>query len=144
MEKVAATQPVDDHRVGITGWSYGGYMTMWALTQTQRFRAGVVGAGLADWLSYYGENGIDEWMIPYFGASVYDDPAVYAKSSPINFIKQVHTPTLLVVGDSDVECLDAAVVRVLARAGELQGDDTTRGLRARGSPSSTTPTTTSM
>jgi dipeptidyl aminopeptidase/acylaminoacyl peptidase len=35
---------------------------------------------------------------------VYDDPAVYAKSSPIEFIKQVHTPTLLVVGDSDVEC----------------------------------------
>jgi dipeptidyl aminopeptidase/acylaminoacyl peptidase len=104
VDKVVATQPIDDHRVGITGWSYGGYMTMWALTQTQRFRAGVVGAGLADWLSYYGENGIDEWMIPYFGSSVYDDPAVYAKSSPINFIKQVHTPTLLVVGDSDVEC----------------------------------------
>jgi dipeptidyl aminopeptidase/acylaminoacyl peptidase len=63
-----------------------------------------VGAGLADWLSYYGENGIDEWMIPYFGASVYEDPAVYAKSSPINFVKNVRTPTLLVVGDSDVEC----------------------------------------
>jgi dipeptidyl aminopeptidase/acylaminoacyl peptidase len=79
-------------------------MTMWALTQTQRFRAAVVGAGLANWQSYYGQNGIDEWMIPYFGASVYDDPAVYAKSSPINFVKQVKTPTLIVVGDSDVEC----------------------------------------
>ncbi|MGH9562862.1 MAG: alpha/beta hydrolase family protein, partial [Terracidiphilus sp.] len=54
--------------------------------------------------SYYGENGIDEWMIPYFGASVYEDPAVYAKSSPINFVKHVSTPTLLVVGDGDVEC----------------------------------------
>ena len=43
-------------------------------------------------------------MIPYFGASVYDDPAVYAKSSPINFIKAVKTPTLIVVGDSDKEC----------------------------------------
>ncbi len=61
------------------------------------------GAGCADLLSYYGENGIDEWLIPYFGASVYDDPAVYAKSSPITFIKHVHTPTLLIVGDSDVE-----------------------------------------
>jgi dipeptidyl aminopeptidase/acylaminoacyl peptidase len=101
---VVATHPVDDKRVGITGWSYGGYMSMWAITQTPRFRAAVVGAGLSDWLSYYGENGIDEWMIPFFGASVYDDPAVYAKSSPINFIKQVRTPTLLVVGDSDVEC----------------------------------------
>ena len=43
-------------------------------------------------------------MIPYFGASVYDDPAVYAKSSPITFIKNVKTPTLMVVGDSDAEC----------------------------------------
>jgi dipeptidyl aminopeptidase/acylaminoacyl peptidase len=43
-------------------------------------------------------------MIPYFGASVYDDPAVYAKVSAINFIKQVKTPTLIVVGDSDGEC----------------------------------------
>ena len=43
-------------------------------------------------------------MIPYFGASVYDDPAVYAKSSAINYIKQAHTPTLVVVGDRDGEC----------------------------------------
>ena len=43
-------------------------------------------------------------MTPYFGASVYDDPAVYAKSSAINFIKQAHTPTLVVVGDRDGEC----------------------------------------
>ena len=43
-------------------------------------------------------------MIPYFGASVYDDPAVYAKSSAINFIKQAKTPTLVVVGDRDGEC----------------------------------------
>jgi dipeptidyl aminopeptidase/acylaminoacyl peptidase len=100
---VVATHPIDDRRVGISGWSYGGYMAMWAITQTDRFSAAVGGAGCSDLLSYYGENGIDEWLIPYFGASVYDDPAVYAKSSPINFIKRVHTPTLLIVGDSDVE-----------------------------------------
>ena len=46
-------------------------------TQTNRFAAAVAGAGLSDWLSYYGLNDIDEWMIPFFGASVYDDPAVY-------------------------------------------------------------------
>ena len=50
-------------------------MTMWAETQTQRFAAAVAGAGLSDWLSYYGVNEIDEWMIPFFGASIYDDPA---------------------------------------------------------------------
>jgi dipeptidyl aminopeptidase/acylaminoacyl peptidase len=95
---------IDDHRIGITGWSYGGFMTMFAVTQTQRFHAAVAGAGISDWLSYYGENSIDQWMTPFFGASVYDDPAVYAKSSAINFIKQVHTPTLIVVGDRDGEC----------------------------------------
>lgn len=95
---------VDNNRIGIGGWSYGGYMTMWAVTQTQRFHAAVSGAGLSNWQSYYGENDIDQWLIPFFGASVYDDPAVYAKSSPITFIKNAKTPTLILVGDSDGEC----------------------------------------
>jgi len=96
--------PIDRDREGITGWSYGGFMTMFAITQTTRFKAAVAGAGLSNWQSYYGENSIDQWMTPFFGASVYDDPAVYAKSSPINFIKIAKTPTLLVVGDRDGEC----------------------------------------
>ena len=101
VEKMA---PVDDHRLGLTGWSYGGFMSMFAPTQTQRFHAVVAGAGIANWQSYYGENLIDQWMPPFFGATVYDDPAVYAKSSAINFIKQVRTPMLIVVGDRDAEC----------------------------------------
>ena len=71
LDAVAKIAPIDQSRIGVTGWSYGGYMTMWTVTQTQRFKAAVAGAGIADWLSYYGENSIDEWMIPYFGASVY-------------------------------------------------------------------------
>lgn len=104
VDQVLKEAPVDEHRLGLTGWSYGGYITMWGVTQTQRFAAAVVGAGLANFQSYYGENQIDQWMIPFFGASVYDDPAVYAKSSPITFIRNVKTPTLLLVGDSDGEC----------------------------------------
>ena len=104
VDEVLKIAPVDPRRVGIGGWSYGGYMTMWAVTQTGRFRAAVAGAGIANWQSYYGENAIDQWMIPFFGASVYDDPAVYAKSSPITFIKKVTTPTLVLVGDRDGEC----------------------------------------
>jgi dipeptidyl aminopeptidase/acylaminoacyl peptidase len=100
-EKVA---PIDDARLGITGGSYGGFMTMWAVTQTHRFKAAVAGAGIANWLSYYGENGIDGWMLPYFGASAYQDPAVYAKSSAINFISNVRTPTFAYVGERDIEC----------------------------------------
>ena len=96
--------PIDANRLGITGWSYGGYMTMWAVTQTNRFKAAMAGAGIANYQSYYGENKIDQWMIPFFGKSVYDDPEVYARSSPITFIKKVKTPTLVIVGDSDGEC----------------------------------------
>ncbi len=94
---------IDPKRIGIRGHSYGGYMTMWAETQATRFAAAVAGAGLSDWQSYYGLNDIDEWMIPFFGASVYDDPAVYQKSDPLHFVKNVKTPTLILVGDRDGE-----------------------------------------
>ena len=96
--------PIDKQREGLTGWSYGGFMTMFGVTQTTRFKAAVAGAGISDWQSYYGENSIDQWMVPFFGKTVYDDPAAYAKSSAIDFIKNVKTPTLVVVGDRDGEC----------------------------------------
>ena len=104
VDEAIKSAPIDPQRVGITGWSYGGYMTMWAVTQTNRFHAAVAGAGISNLQSYYGENKVDQSLIPFMGASVYDDPAVYQKSSPINFIKSVKTPTLVAVGDSDGEC----------------------------------------
>ena len=103
VDEVLRVAPVDGKRLGITGWSYGGYMTMWAVTQTQRFAAAVAGAGIASWQSYYGQNKIDTWMLPFFGASVYDDPKVYAKSSPMEFIRNTKTPTLVLHGDRDSE-----------------------------------------
>jgi dipeptidyl aminopeptidase/acylaminoacyl peptidase len=103
VEALTKQYPIDPKRIGIRGHSYGGYMAMWAETQTTRFAAAVAGAGLSDWLSYYGLNDIDEWMLPFFGASVYDDPAVYAKSDPMHFVKAVKTPTLILVGDRDGE-----------------------------------------
>jgi len=104
VDAAIAKYPIDPSRLGVTGWSYGGYMTMWTVTQTKRFRAAVAGAGIANWQSYYGQNLIDQWMIPFFGASVYDDPAMYEKSSPIHYIKNVTAPTLVVVGERDAEC----------------------------------------
>ena len=104
LDAVTAIAPIDPEKIGITGHSYGGYMTMWAVTQSNRFKAAVADAGISNWQSYYGENGIDEWLIPYFGTSVYQDPAIYAKSSPLTFIRQIHTPTLSIVGDADIEC----------------------------------------
>jgi dipeptidyl aminopeptidase/acylaminoacyl peptidase len=104
IDAVAKVAPVDTARLGLTGGSYGGFMSMWAVTQTKRFKAAVAAAGISDWLSYYGENGIDAWMIPYFGKSAYDDPEVYGASSAINFMHNVKTPTFAYVGEHDIEC----------------------------------------
>ncbi len=96
--------PIDDTRVGIMGASSGGYMVMWGITQTRRFRAGVAHAGVSDWLSIEGEApqaGSDEVN---FGGSVYDDATPYLKASPIMHMHGVNTPTLLTVGELDLEC----------------------------------------
>lgn len=95
--------PIDDSRLGLMGYSYGGFMAMWTNTQTNRFKAIVSGGGLSDWLSYYGTNGIDQWMIPYFGKSLYDDPDAYWAVSAIRTIKNAHTPTFVYAGELDIE-----------------------------------------
>ena len=95
---------IDDTRVGIMGGSYGGHMAMWAITQTHRFRAAVSHAGVSDWLSLEGEApqaGSDQVS---FGGSVYDDTTPYLKASPIVHMHDVNTPTLLTVGERDLEC----------------------------------------
>ena len=104
VDKAETLAPIDDRRLGVLGHSYGGYMTMWTVTHSHRFHAAIAGAGIADWVSYYGENGIDQWMTPFFGGTVYDDPAIYEKLSPIFSIKTATTPTLVYVGERDVEC----------------------------------------
>jgi dipeptidyl aminopeptidase/acylaminoacyl peptidase len=103
VDEIVRTLPVDASRVGITGWSYGGCMAMWAVVHSTHFRAAVAGAGDGNWFSYAGENGIDKWMLSYFGASVYDDPAPYARVSAMTYIKNAKTPTLLLVGERDLE-----------------------------------------
>ncbi|HEU4959169.1 MAG TPA: S9 family peptidase [Sphingomonas sp.] len=100
---VEKTAPVDDARLGLMGGSYGGFMAMWANTQTNRFKAIVAAAGLSNWISYYGTNGIDQWMLPFFGKTMYDDPAIYNSMSAVNFAKQAHTPTFIYVGERDIE-----------------------------------------
>ncbi|WP_353204201.1 S9 family peptidase [Sphingomonas sp.] len=100
VEKVA---PVDDARLGLTGGSYGGFMAMWANTQTNRFKAIVAGAGLSNWVSYYGTNGIDQWMLPFFGKTLYEDRKAYEDVSAVNFIKNAKTPTFIYVGERDIE-----------------------------------------
>lgn len=122
VDQVLKVAPVDGERLGLFGHSYGGYMTMWGVTHSQRFKAAVAGAGIANWISYYGQNGIDQWMIPFFGASAYDDPAIYRAASPIESIKAAKTPTFIYVGERDVECPPAQSVEFW------------HGLKAMGTP----------
>ncbi|HEV7747513.1 MAG TPA: S9 family peptidase [Pyrinomonadaceae bacterium] len=91
----------DPDRLGIAGWSYGGYMASWAITQTNRFKAAMTGAGLSDLASEFGtEDGssYDEW---FFGTP-YEKPQEFIDSSPITFIKNARTPTLILQGEADV------------------------------------------
>jgi dipeptidyl aminopeptidase/acylaminoacyl peptidase len=93
----------DPNRLGIGGWSYGGYMAEWAITQTDMFKAAVSGAGLANLISEYGtEQGpsYDEWFygIPYEPEKV----AGFLNSSPFVHLKNVKTPTLILQGDADL------------------------------------------
>ncbi len=95
--------PIDPARVGITGWSYGGYVVMWAVGRSDRFAAAVAGAGISNWQSYAGQNRIDDWLVPFFGATVEDDPWIYARSSAITFVAEAKTPTLMLHGERDSE-----------------------------------------
>ena len=104
VDKVLGALPIDKNRLGISGWSYGGYMAMWAVTQTNRFSAAVAGAGISDWLSYAGQCDYPHWVEGHFAASVYQDPLIYARSSPMNYIKNARTPTLILVGAGDGVC----------------------------------------
>jgi dipeptidyl aminopeptidase/acylaminoacyl peptidase len=91
----------DTDRLGIAGWSYGGYMAEWAITQTNRFKAAVSGAGMADLASEFGtedNSAYDEW----FYGTPYERPEGFIKSSPITNIKNARTPTLILQGEDDL------------------------------------------
>jgi dipeptidyl aminopeptidase/acylaminoacyl peptidase len=83
----------DSTRLAQSGWSYGGYMTAWTLTQTNRFKAVVVGAGLTDMFSMYSTNDIPRTLDGYFGAEPWNDTTEYRKRSAMTFIKNARTPT---------------------------------------------------
>jgi dipeptidyl aminopeptidase/acylaminoacyl peptidase len=90
----------DPDKLGIGGWSYGGYMSEWAITQTKRFKAAVSGAGLSNLASEFGtENGpaYDEW----FYGTPYENLDGFMKSSPVKYLKNAQTPTLILQGDAD-------------------------------------------
>jgi dipeptidyl aminopeptidase/acylaminoacyl peptidase len=92
---------VDKDRVGAMGWSEGGYISAFITTYSDRFRAVSVGAGISDWMTYYVNTDIHPFTRQYLKATPWDDPAIYQKTSPIYYVKQAKTPTLIQHGDQD-------------------------------------------
>jgi dipeptidyl aminopeptidase/acylaminoacyl peptidase len=100
VDEMIARGVADPDRLGIGGWSYGGYMAAWAVTQTTRFKAAVSGAPVIDLASEFGtETGpqYDEW----FYGTPYERLDGFVKSSPMTFVRHVRTPTLLLQGEND-------------------------------------------
>src|SRR5580658_7554723 len=92
----------DPSKLGIGGWSYGGYMAEWAITQTNDFKAAVSGAGLSNLISEYGSEehpSYDEW---FYGVPYESDSLVkFLNSSPFTQLKNAKTPTLILQGEAD-------------------------------------------
>jgi dipeptidyl aminopeptidase/acylaminoacyl peptidase len=121
----------DPDRLAIGGWSYGGFMSAWAVSQTGRFKAAVMGAGLSDWRSFHGVSRLHSWDALFYGrdgkdADPYDLDGPYTRFSAITFVDHVHTPTLILHGECD---LDVPIG---------QGLQFYRALRDRGIPVSMT------
>ena len=93
---------VDKDRVGSMGWSQGGYISAFLATRhSDRFKALSVGAGISDWMTYYVNTDIHPFTRQYLKATPWDDPKIYADTSPMTYIKQARTPTLIQHGGED-------------------------------------------
>jgi dipeptidyl aminopeptidase/acylaminoacyl peptidase len=101
VDHVVALGIADPQRLGIGGWSYGGFMSAWAITQTDRFRAAVVGAAITHWRSFHGEASIGAWDRVSLRASPYEQGGIYDRRSPIHFVANVRTPALIIHGQDD-------------------------------------------
>ena len=92
---------VDSKRVGCMGWSQGGYISAFLTTSSDKFAAISVGAGISNWATYYYNTDITPFTIQYLGDDPADDTEIYLKTSPMSYIKQAKTPTLIQHGEFD-------------------------------------------
>jgi len=91
----------DPERLAAMGWSQGGYISAFLTTHTDRFKAISVGAGISDWSTYYVSTDITPFTPQYLHATPWDDPSIYAATSPITTIRRARTPTLIQSGSED-------------------------------------------
>lgn len=92
---------VDRDRVGAMGWSQGGYISAFITCSSDRFKAVSVGAGISDWMTYYVNTDIHPFTRQYLKATPWDEPEIYQKTSPISYVKNAKTPTLIQHGELD-------------------------------------------
>ena len=105
VDRVCERPYVDSKRLGIHGYSYGGYMTSWAVGQTNRFKAAVVGAPCINLHSMYGTSDIGiSFGEAQWGGSIVDAVSTMLLRSPISYAAQVDTPVLLLHGEADARC----------------------------------------
>lgn len=102
VDHVIALGVADPNRLGVMGWSYGGYMTSMVITKTKRFKAASAGAPVTNMMSFNGTADIPSFLPDYFESEFWDNPAIYAKHSAMFNIKGVSTPTLVQHGEADV------------------------------------------
>jgi dipeptidyl aminopeptidase/acylaminoacyl peptidase len=101
IEYVIAQGWVDGNRLAIGGWSNGGFLSAWAVTQTTRFKAALMGAGISDWLNMHAQTNIPDADVLQLVVNPLDQPDVYSQHSPITFASRVQTPTLILHGEND-------------------------------------------
>ena len=101
VDSLIAKGIVDKDRVGAMGWSQGGYISAFITTYSNRFKAVSVGAGISDWMTYYVNTDIHPFTRQYLKATPWEDPDIYQKTSPIFYVNQASTPTLIQHGDQD-------------------------------------------
>jgi dipeptidyl aminopeptidase/acylaminoacyl peptidase len=102
VDHVIAMGVADPDRLGVMGWSYGGFMTSWIVTQTKRFKAASAGAPVTNLMSFNGTADIPAFVPDYFGGQSWDIIDVYQKHSPMFNVKGVTTPTMVQHGEADV------------------------------------------
>ena len=101
VDRVIEMGVADRERLGVMGWSYGGFMTSWIITHTKRFKAASVGAGVTNLMSFNGTSDIPGFVPDYFGAEFWEDPDAYRTHSAMFSVKGVSTPTLIQHGEAD-------------------------------------------
>ena len=101
VDKVIAMGVADPARLGVMGWSYGGFMSSWVISQTRRFKAASIGAAVTNLMSFNGTTDIPGFVPDSMGAEFWDDPEVYRKHSAMFNIKGAATPTLIQHGEQD-------------------------------------------